>query len=323
MEPTDAERSLGAPGALPRRGVLGGASALAAGDVSPPIPIGGAVPPARARASGPIVAYVGAYTDGGKASTSSTSTSQTARWCRGRSWTACPVPRRWPSIRPGGTSTPSTRSPPSAAPGGSVTALAVDPASGDLRIINAVSSQGAGPAHLSVDPSGRYVFAANYGGGGSVVLPSGRTGRWARRRTCRRSAGPWGRSRRETPPRAASPSRPRRPPRAHGADRPRGAVPPGQRPRHRPHLQLRPRYPHGQADAGRAAVRAGLAGGGPAPLPLPPQRALALLPQRGGVDPGRDGLQPRRRGADHPAVRLHAARGLRGDELPLRGARLE
>ena len=47
----------------------------------------------------------------------------------------------------------------------------MDRASGDLRIINAVSSQGAGPAHLSVDPSGRYVFAANYGGGSSVVLP--------------------------------------------------------------------------------------------------------------------------------------------------------
>jgi 6-phosphogluconolactonase (cycloisomerase 2 family) len=54
---------------------------------------------------------------------------------------------------------------------GSVTALAVDRATGDLQIINVVSSQGAGPAHLSVDPSGRFVFAANYGGGSAAVLP--------------------------------------------------------------------------------------------------------------------------------------------------------
>src|SRR5688572_13357755 len=70
MESTDADRSPsvpGEPGTLPRRGVLGGASALAAGGMIPTgIPIGGAVPPARARASGQIVAYVGAYTDRGK-----------------------------------------------------------------------------------------------------------------------------------------------------------------------------------------------------------------------------------------------------------------
>ncbi|MDQ3701474.1 MAG: lactonase family protein [Chloroflexota bacterium] len=54
---------------------------------------------------------------------------------------------------------------------GSVTALRVEPSTGDLEIVNVVSSQGSGPTHLSVHPSGKYVFAANYGAGSVVVLP--------------------------------------------------------------------------------------------------------------------------------------------------------
>lgn len=54
---------------------------------------------------------------------------------------------------------------------GSVTAMSVDAATGDLKILNVVTSGGAGPAHLSVDPSGKWVFAANYGGGSVAVLP--------------------------------------------------------------------------------------------------------------------------------------------------------
>jgi 6-phosphogluconolactonase (cycloisomerase 2 family) len=47
----------------------------------------------------------------------------------------------------------------------------VDKSNGDLRLLNRVSSHGAGPAHLSVDASGKYVFVANYGGGSIAVLP--------------------------------------------------------------------------------------------------------------------------------------------------------
>lgn len=54
---------------------------------------------------------------------------------------------------------------------GSVTALAIDRPSGGLALLNVVSSQGAGPAHLSVDPKGQFVFVANYGGGSIAVLP--------------------------------------------------------------------------------------------------------------------------------------------------------
>ena len=47
---------------------------------------------------------------------------------------------------------------------GSVSAFAIDRTNGDLRFLNAVSSQGAGPAHLSIDASGKYEFVANYFG---------------------------------------------------------------------------------------------------------------------------------------------------------------
>ncbi len=53
---------------------------------------------------------------------------------------------------------------------GSATSFAIQP-NGDLKFLNAVSSQGGGPAFVSVDPSGKWVFAANYGGGSVAVLP--------------------------------------------------------------------------------------------------------------------------------------------------------
>jgi len=54
---------------------------------------------------------------------------------------------------------------------GCVTAFAIDQKTGSLRKLNAVSSGGAIPAHLSVHPSGRYVLVANYMGGCVGVLP--------------------------------------------------------------------------------------------------------------------------------------------------------
>ena len=55
--------------------------------------------------------------------------------------------------------------------GGSVSAYAVDRSNGDLHFLNTVSSQGAGPAHLSVDLSGKYVFVANYIDAAIAILP--------------------------------------------------------------------------------------------------------------------------------------------------------
>jgi 6-phosphogluconolactonase len=54
---------------------------------------------------------------------------------------------------------------------GSVTAFAIDSATGNLRALNTVSSEGATPAHMSLDATGKFAFVANYGGGSFAVLP--------------------------------------------------------------------------------------------------------------------------------------------------------
>lgn len=63
------------------------------------------------------------------------------------------------------------------APSGSVSAYSINRTNGGLALLNTVSSEGAGPAHLSVHPSGKYVFVANYGGGTVAVLPIRPTGK--------------------------------------------------------------------------------------------------------------------------------------------------
>ncbi len=54
---------------------------------------------------------------------------------------------------------------------GSVEAYSVDSGTGELTFLNRVASGGAVAAHLSVDPSGKYLVVANYGGANIVVLP--------------------------------------------------------------------------------------------------------------------------------------------------------
>ena len=54
---------------------------------------------------------------------------------------------------------------------GSVGAYAVDRSGGSLTLINTVSSEGAGPCHLSAHPSGGHVLVANYAGGTITVIP--------------------------------------------------------------------------------------------------------------------------------------------------------
>jgi 6-phosphogluconolactonase len=64
-------------------------------------------------------------------------------------------------------------------PDGRVLSFAVDPASGGLTRINDTSSAGVGPAHLSVDATGRWVLVANYADprpGTIAVLPVGEGG---------------------------------------------------------------------------------------------------------------------------------------------------
>ncbi len=56
-------------------------------------------------------------------------------------------------------------------PVGMVSAFAIEAPTGKLSALNERSSVGAGPCHLIVDPAGRNVLVANYGGGSVAVLP--------------------------------------------------------------------------------------------------------------------------------------------------------
>lgn len=62
-------------------------------------------------------------------------------------------------------------------PGGAVSAYAIDPATGRLRLINQQPTRGAGPCHLALDPTGRHLVIANYGGGSVTVVPVAPDGR--------------------------------------------------------------------------------------------------------------------------------------------------
>jgi 6-phosphogluconolactonase len=48
---------------------------------------------------------------------------------------------------------------------GTVSAFAIDAATGMLKALNSVSSKGGGPCHLSLDKTGKWLFAANYNTG--------------------------------------------------------------------------------------------------------------------------------------------------------------
>ncbi len=54
---------------------------------------------------------------------------------------------------------------------GSVSAFAINRADGQLTLLNTVPSGGAGPTHVSIHPSGKFVFVANYFGGSVAVFP--------------------------------------------------------------------------------------------------------------------------------------------------------
>ena len=54
---------------------------------------------------------------------------------------------------------------------GSISAFSIDRTNGKLTLLNRVSSRGGGPAHLSLDKTGKYVLVANYGGGSVAAFP--------------------------------------------------------------------------------------------------------------------------------------------------------
>src|SRR5580765_2078725 len=54
---------------------------------------------------------------------------------------------------------------------GGVSAFSIDRSSGKLTFLNEVSSRGADPCYITVDPSGKYVLVANYTGGSIASFP--------------------------------------------------------------------------------------------------------------------------------------------------------
>ncbi len=75
---------------------------------------------------------------------------------------------------------------------GTVSAFSIDRADGKLALLNTVRSGGAGPTFVSVHPSGRFIFAANYFGGTVAVLPILPDGRLAPASDVKHSAGKLG-----------------------------------------------------------------------------------------------------------------------------------
>jgi 6-phosphogluconolactonase (cycloisomerase 2 family) len=81
---------------------------------------------------------------------------------------------------------------------GTVSAYSIDRPTGRLTLLNTVSSEGAGPAHMSIHPSGKHALVANYGGGNVAVLPIQPDGRLGPASDVKRHQGTPG------PPRASS-----------------------------------------------------------------------------------------------------------------------
>ncbi|MEK6247774.1 MAG: beta-propeller fold lactonase family protein [Planctomycetales bacterium] len=54
---------------------------------------------------------------------------------------------------------------------GTISSFSIDRADGQLKLLNTVSSGGAGPTYVSIHPSGRHLLVANYFGGSVSVLP--------------------------------------------------------------------------------------------------------------------------------------------------------
>jgi len=54
---------------------------------------------------------------------------------------------------------------------GAVSAFSIDPKTGKLTLLNQAATQGAGPCHISIDKTGKFVLVANYDGGSIVAFP--------------------------------------------------------------------------------------------------------------------------------------------------------
>ena len=89
-------------------------------------------------------------------------------------------------------------------PTGAVSAFGIDRESGQLTLLQQASSLGQGPAHLSLDKSGRFLMAANYNSGNYAVFPVEPDGRLGPRAAFEQDAGSSVNPRRQAGPHAHS-----------------------------------------------------------------------------------------------------------------------
>ncbi len=54
---------------------------------------------------------------------------------------------------------------------GAISAFAIDPKTGNLKLLNQQPTQGGAPCHLTLDATGKFVLVANYVGGNAAVFP--------------------------------------------------------------------------------------------------------------------------------------------------------
>ena len=170
MESQDNDNdSHGAGTGISRRALLQGAALLAAA--------GPAVSLADNDADGypgaPILVYIGSYTPNGPGIGLYSMDSGTGKLTFIKVAAPSVVSPSWMALHPQGKLLYTTNETDefNGTAAGSVSAYAINRATGDLALLNTVSSQGAGPVYVSVDPLGQFVFVANYGGGSVAVLP--------------------------------------------------------------------------------------------------------------------------------------------------------
>ena len=184
------EPSTGTPSAaFSRRGFLKASTTLAA--------VGAHMPAVAQSGSGQVIAYVGAYTDRGKGIHMFSVDPTDGTLTPTRFLSPGIVNPSALAFHPNkkflyAANEISNYSGPNTT--GSVTSMSVDGGTGDLRIMNVVSSGGAGPAHVSVDPSGKWLFAANYGAGSAAVIPIMADGSLGAATDVKKISGPLGTS---------------------------------------------------------------------------------------------------------------------------------
>jgi 6-phosphogluconolactonase len=162
-------------GSVSRRGLLRGAGVFAAANVASGMKLDDDY---RHNVRGPILAYVGTYTGAPGAGGNGQGIylfsldPSTGVLTQVNVVSTVPSPS-WLAIAPNGKYLYAVNeiSNFNGTTSGSVSAFSINRTTGGLTLLNVVSSQGAGPAFLSVDPLGQFVFVANYGGGTFAVLP--------------------------------------------------------------------------------------------------------------------------------------------------------